>query len=280
MYRRILVPLDGSPTAAQVLPYVQTLATGLKAGVTLLRVIEPVPEDWAKPAVGLYLDKVVRNLLDTAVDELAKDAEALRRTGLTVACAAHEGRPADKILEEAAKEPETLVAMSTHGRSGVSRWVLGSVASKVLEAGVGPLLLYRSRGEVAPDFNKDLKVVILPLDGSSEAEKALPHAASIAKALGLAVWLVRVAEAQEAQEVKTYLGKVGRLLKEEGVKEVQERCLAGAPGEALVQLADETPGALVALTTHGRTGVSRWVLGSVAQKLVMGSRRPVLVVRP
>lgn len=278
MYQRILVPLDGSAVAAQVLPHVQELALGLKARVSLVRVIEPVPEDLAHPTEGLYLDNIIRNFLDTAVDELEKTAIPLRKAGVAVSCTAHEGRPAEKILEEASREPETLVAMSTHGRSGIGRWVLGSVTNKVLQAGGRPLLIYRSKGEQEPDVNGGFKTIVLPLDGSAVAEKVMPHAIGMAKALGLSVSLVSAVPADKDIETSAYLKRMGTLLKEQGVKGVQEHLLLGHPAEAVIEFVDKAPGALVAMTTHGRSGVSRWVLGSVTERVVQGCHRPVLVV--
>ena len=298
MYTRLLVPLDGSELAEQVLPPVRSLAKGLHARVDLLRVFSPVTPDLIDPAHGQYVDRVAEALRVQAQDYLDAVAAPLRREGIAVACEVHEGNAADLIVRAAEWEPGTLVAMATHGRSGIGRWVLGSITDKVLHATTKPLLVVRAR-QGAPPAGAPLRSVIVPLDGSPLAEQVLPHAAALAEALALRVVLARVSPTTEElyrasgflggmyqdiatqveEEAQHYLREVGARLREQRGLSVEERLLRGHPAGAIVELAQETPGTLVAMTTHGRSGIGRWMLGSVTGRVVRHAPCPVLVVR-
>ncbi len=190
MYKRVLVPLDGSELAEQVLPFAVLVAKALSSQMVLLRIFESVPEQWADPAHGRYLDQLTSSFRNQAVEYLEGIAAPLRQDGLTVTCSAHEGNPADLIINEASREPDSLIAMSTHGTSGINRWVMGSVTDKVLHAVNAPLLIVRSKAG-SPKAKIELSTIIVPLDGSALSEQVLPHAVSLSKALGSAVTLLR-----------------------------------------------------------------------------------------
>jgi nucleotide-binding universal stress UspA family protein len=134
MYPRILAPLDGSELAEQILPYVCNLGKGLRTKIELLRVFEPVLPDLVDSAHGVYPHRIATSIGDQAKDYLEKIAAPLRQKGLTVSCSVDEGSPASLIVSEAEREPATLIAMSTHGRSGITRWAFGSITDKVLHA--------------------------------------------------------------------------------------------------------------------------------------------------
>jgi nucleotide-binding universal stress UspA family protein len=132
MYTRILVPLDGSQLAEQVLPYVKLLAKGIKCHTELLRVIEYSP-------APTHPRQVTANLTAGAQMYLKKTVASLKGGGLTASSLVHHGDPAPDIVAEAESEPGTLIAMATHGRPGLARWMLGSVTDKVLHAATNPL---------------------------------------------------------------------------------------------------------------------------------------------
>ena len=151
MYSRILVPLDGSPLAEQVLPVARVLAQGLSARLALLRAVELILPELTNPAMALeirqrYHDQELARLTASTSQYLERVATPLRQAGLRVDIVSPEGRPADAIVSEAEGDSDTLIAMSTHGRSGAGRLVLGSVADRVLHATGTPLLLVRGRG--------------------------------------------------------------------------------------------------------------------------------------
>ena len=301
MNKRIIVPLDGSQLAEQVVPYVKLLARGLGAEVRLLRAFDSVPADMSDPEHGLYLDRLTANFHNTALDYLEGVAAGLRSAGVTTTCEAHEGSPAELIISDAEGDPEALVAMSTHGRSGVGRWFLGSVADKVLHATGNPLLIIRPKENV--ELDGAIAQAIVPLDESPMAEQALSYVVPIARALGLRVTLVRLTptvadyyrfggypydysapQGTDTSEIvdaaaAEYLKGVAERLRAEAVPSVEERIVHGSAAAGILDLAQEAPDSMVIMTTHGRSGIGRWVLGSVADRVVRKAGVPVLMIR-
>ncbi len=292
MYERILVPLDGSPMAEQVLPYVSALGKAFGSSVTLFRVFDPVPEQMADPEHGVYIDRLASAFRNTALDYLGRVKSSMTELGDAVSTSAHEGDAASLIVNEAANDPNTLIVMSTHGRSGITRWVLGSVADKVLRAAANSLMIIRARpqegfapGLVATRSERwstsvEIDTVVVPVDGSPMAEEALPHVTAMSKAMGAKVSLVRVATSQEGEaEAREYLDQVSERLRQEGVSSVEGQVLSGEPAGALLDMLQSSPHVMVMMTTRGRSGLERWVLGSVTDRVVRYSGTPVLVVR-
>ncbi|GIV98102.1 MAG: universal stress protein [Herpetosiphonaceae bacterium] len=151
MERKILVPLDGSTLAEQVLPYAAALAQATDSGLKLLRVVEVIPMmhtlGWPIPIATIAAEQRQADLAD-AFQYLQNIARNLRAEGLEVDVQSCEGDPAAMILARASQDPDvTMIAMATHGRSGVSRWTFGSVAERVLRSAPVPLLLVRIRND-------------------------------------------------------------------------------------------------------------------------------------
>jgi len=155
MYNRILVPLDGSEIAEQVWPHVEALAEKFGSGVTLLRaimppvspvVVAPMEASVTRSTAELYIEAMEAERQE-ASEYLSTLAERLRKRGLQVTQELHEGRAAGVILERAAAVGAELIAMTTHGRSGLERLVLGSVAEEVTRKAPCPVLLVRARTE-------------------------------------------------------------------------------------------------------------------------------------
>ncbi|HLN87954.1 MAG TPA: universal stress protein [Candidatus Limnocylindrales bacterium] len=285
MYSKILVPLDGSSLAEQILPYVRSLAAAYNVPVELLWVNDVENAEWPPRSGKEYLRQTI-----------AKYLSALKR----IASIEANGRPAEEIVRRAGAEPSCLIAMATHGMSGVRRWLIGSVASKVAQLAQNPLLLVRPIENADLAAAIELKTIFVPLDGSGLAEKALPHAVALAKGLNLAVQLLRVyalpsdayivadgvigqgaAPFREAmqKEAANYLeGKV-ETLRGEGLAEVIGTAMEGDPPKEIIDLAAKTANSLIVMSTHGRSGIGRWMLGSVAEKIIQHSRAPVLLIR-
>ena len=306
MYSRILTPLDGSSLSEQVLPYVRQLAFGLAVPVTLITVAEPVT-----PVVGRSDSpeppeyESDTHLEDHAGSYLNGVASGLREGRLEVSTVTPPGTPAHEIVAEAERTPGTLIAMSGHGRAGVARGGLGSVADRVLHLTTSPLLIVRS-GEEGTSHEEQFSRVVLPVDGSALAEEVIPYMVPVARELDLPVELVRVmptwdeylrraaapefynptfesmAESMAAQvetEAAGYLEQLKGRLQQEGIGTVETRLIQGDPAAAIIDVANESPDRLVAMTTHGRSGVGRWVMGSVADRVVRNSGGPVLLLR-
>ena len=299
MYTRILIPLDGSKTAENVLPYVRTLASGLKIRVELLGVI-----DIAELATHISTEKA--RFLNTMVEDGVRHSlEYLRRVATTfpsenVQCSVEKGRAEDHIIAKAEADTAMLIAMATHGRSGLNRWLLGSVAEKVLRGTANALLLIRATNEAKTETQATLKSIVVPLDGSELAESVLPMVGGLAKKLDLEVVLLRVynipynayaggggyyaidfSELIGAlkDEARGYLEKKVVELKKLGVKKVSLATKEGLSADQIIGMGRETPNGLIAMCSHGRSGVKRWALGSITETVVRHSSDPVLVIR-
>lgn len=308
MYKRILVPLDGSRLAEQALPYAEILAKALSAQLELYEVIEPPPDQWVDSAHGIYPHRLSDSLRSTRQDYLERIANSLRANNLSVATKVEEGSPAHCIAVEAEAKPDTLIAMASHGRSGITRWVLGSVTDKVLQDTPCPLLIIRADENQSAPTSIALHHLIVPQDGSPVGEQALPHAAALARALKANIRLVRANPSQgeyhaymglypmnssstvytgmyeeferaaDAQAMEQLLDAKDKLRKL-GVLSVDEDLTKGHAPELIVQLAHDIPDSMVIMSSHGRAGVGRWIMGSVSDRVARHAGVPVLIVR-
>jgi len=301
MYNRILVPLDASKTAEKVLPFARFLARRLKLPVELLEVIDVaeigrrIPPDKAQ-----FVSTALENVARSSAKYLKEIAGTFPET--VVNCTVEKGTAAEVIIDKAAAEKDTLINMATHGHSGIKRWLLGSVAEKVLRGATNPLLLIRATEEAKTEGEATLKSAIVPLDGSELAESLLPRVAELAKPLQLEVVLFRAytipysALAADPEgfylvsdeklisamrdEVVAYLDKKAQAIKKLGVDRVSTIAEYGLAADEIIALARKTPDVLIAMCSHGRSGVKRWVLGSVTETVARHSGDPVLVTRP
>jgi len=287
MYRKILVPLDGSKLAEQILPLAHSLATAMQASVELLRVndLEKITA-YAPPLQGTeYLDEVSKKYFSPATP-IDKTVEL--------------GSAAAVIVDRASSDPACVIAMATHGMSGVRRWLIGSVASKVVQTSANPLLLIRPVEPIDPSARGEIKFIFVPLDGSGLAEKALHHAVELAKQLKCELHLMRIytlpanafvladgvigqgpAQFRESMEheATTYLNGKVEELRATGFTGVVATAIEGDPASEIIDIDVKTPNSMIVMSTHGRSGVGRWVLGSVAEKVVQHSGAPVLLIR-
>lgn len=294
MYTKILVPLDGSWLSEGILPYACFIAKVLNVPVELLQVIDrQTVSAIADPQVGRYFDPVEADMKRKSFRYLERVAGSFLDP-LVVRGSVKVGNPAEVIVDRAASQRSTLIAMSTHGRSGLQRWLLGSVAEKILSVTTNPLLLVRATDTSAISTEIVLKKLLVPLDGSPFAEQVLPQVTDLAKKLALEVILLQVYDTlargylpygmdqmteKIRNEIKTYLEEKVHQLKGEGVPKVSYRSLEGNAAGEIIDIAHATPDNLVAMCTHGRSGVSRWVLGSVTDRVVRHSGDPVLIIR-
>ena len=299
MYTKILIPLDGSKTAEKVLPYARFLAGSLKLPVELLAVVDIV-----EMATHISADRA--RYLDTMIEDSVRNSEQYLRgvagtfPGANTKCTLEKGKAEQMIIETAAADKGTLVTMATHGRSGMNRWLLGSVTEKVLRGGTNPMLLIRATEEGKTDGEATLKSIVVPLDGSELAEGVLPAVAELAKTLKLAVVLFRAYNiptsayaggegyyAVNYEELLTamrdeavdYLEKKTEAVKKLGIANVSYVAKEGFAADEIISLARKSPDNLIAMCTHGRSGVKRWMLGSVTETVVRHSADPVLVLR-
>jgi nucleotide-binding universal stress UspA family protein len=294
MYDRILVPLDGSSLSEQTLPYVRMLATALNSPVELLFVYEPEPVFYY-PDVAHWQERAqeFHQHREDASHYLNPSADTLKAAGVGVTTNFLEphrggsqvprnpvGDPVHHIIEIAQDQPNTLVVMCTHGRSGMGRWVMGSVTDKILHAIKTPLFIVRGKDEGSSTTDTNLESIIVPQDGSAIAERILPDAVNLSKALAIPIRLVSVIPSDQSHSYEEdHLRQVGERLVADGAHSSVAHVAHGDAAHAIVELTNEFPHALVAMTTHGRSGVGRWVMGSVADRVVRYAAGPVLVNR-
>ncbi|HVO91186.1 MAG TPA: universal stress protein [Terriglobales bacterium] len=287
-FKKILVPLDGSELAEQILPYVRYLAEACALSIEFLRVndLESMTP-YAPPLQGeQYLRRVLKEYFAST---------ARTRTSVEL------GRPAEVIVDYAKVDPSCWIAMATHGMSGIRRWALGSVVSKVALSTVNPLLIVRPTDRLDRGAAIEFKTIFVPLDGSGLAERVLPHVVALATRLKVEVQLMRVytlppeayfpgdgVMGQSAapfkeklqSEAETYLNAKVQELRAEGLESVSTTAIQGDAASEIIDVACKTDNPLIAMSTHGRSGVGRWMLGSVAEKVIQHSRVPVLLIRP
>ena len=298
MYTKILVPLDGSAVAEQVLPYVRTLAGGLKIPVELMGVVDMAELDsHISGEKGRYLDTLMEDSVRRCGEYLKGVAQTFPHA--SVSFAVEEGRAAEVIIAKAVADKETLITMATHGRSGINRWLLGSVAEKVLRGSANPLLLVRAKAEAKAEGEATLKSIVVPLDGSGVAESVLPTVLEIAKKLNIEIVLFRACNVPYSVfggvrdhfaivdellgaikgEARDYLEKQIEELKKQGANKVSYVLEQGTSADQIISLGRKTPDNLIAMCTHGWSGVKGWVLGSITETVVRHSGDPVLIIR-
>ena len=296
MYTSIVVPLDGSDFGMRALPVALTLARRSDASVHLVHVREPivVPEDGPR----FYDDRE----LGLRADVTALATRLSREAAVQVESEFLEGPAASTIGQYVDADGHDLLVMMTHGRGGLSRWWLGSVADGLIRQTSVPLLLLRQESAWLEDAAEPLfRRVLVPLDGSSVADGVLDHVMSLATPDVTVYVLLTVViparameypftetgvlagpqdDAHQHETALTYLeGVADELRMGEGLVEVLVVTHANA-AQAILDTAREQHADLIALSTHGRGGVSRLMHGSVADKIVRGAAVPVLVYRP
>lgn len=261
---RILLPLDGSSAAEAQLGRLRPLLKGIETDVVVVRAVEPMlPVD---PGV-VPLPK----LLDEAQGYVAGVVRRLKGEGVKARGLARVGHAATVILDAAGQEGATLVAMGTHGRTGLSRWVIGSVAEKVVRASPIPVLLMRGTGEAT------FRRILVPIDAGEVSSSVIPKAAEVAKVFESRVWILHILEEQVVEPVPEMKRAADRFL-ELGIR-VEPLLARGEAAGAILEEGRRQSVDLIAMATHGRWGPSRWVLGSVAEKVLRASEVPLLLVR-
>lgn len=332
MFKHILVPLDGSERAERTLPIAARIARASGAVMHLVQVVQGLAEyeTGMAPPVTWAPASAPRDRA-TAAEYLARVVAAPELAGIEKQTGVYAGPVADTLLLVAEQRQADLIVLASHGRSGLARWALGSVAYKLTRHAPMPVLLLRDQmpaAFVAAPEREPALCVLVALDGSPLAEAALEPSAWAAVALAAPgqarLHLVRVVDQYDLldapQDVavgpdwealatawvvnasKNYLAGVAHRIQAgplDGqnitvswsvVKDREttsyERDVASAilrtaeVGEGVEGTTAPTRCELIALATHGRGGLARWVMGSITERVVEGARVPVLIVRP
>lgn len=291
MFSKILLPQDGSPLAELAVPYVKVLAMAFQSQVTVLTVCEAARGP-AGRANTSYCNLVAHRIRERMADELPA---GLRDN---VKAAVVFGNPAREILRHAQVYSADLIAMATHGWSGLRRWVLGSVADRVIQAAGAPVFLVRGQKDLDPLSSRWPGAgLLVPLDGYPEAEHALPHAQELAAKMKLRVQLLRVAMPDPSDRMsgmdllyteeiieyikagaEPYVALMARRLRDKGIVS-SYKVAFGRPAEEILDVAKESGVDLIVMATHGFMGFKRLMLGSIADRVIRGADTPILVVR-
>lgn len=302
MFRSIVVPLDGSAIAAQAIPYAVRVAEP-GARFSLVGVVEPPMDEYFTQGNTAQVAEQMAFSREILSAEVEAQAERLRSRGLAVTTAVPTGNATEAIIRCAHDAHADVIAMTTHGTGGVSRWLLGSITNRVLHATQTPVLVVRAAAVERDARPGEINGIIAPLDGSGHGDSAVCMAKSLAKQLALPLRLVRVVDDEtsvlptaplndyEAARRLTHTLMQARTRAELFIQEmVALSCasgieatgivLAGNPAAALIHYCAEHPNALVVIATHGEGGAQQWAFGSVAEKIITTAANPTLVLRP
>lgn len=291
MFERILIPVDGSPRAEAILRPLARLLGRRDADFIFLRVVEPMLGYEGVDVSAL----AARDRADAKAyfrDLSGRiPADRVRMTALV-----REGHPAELILREARERKATMIAMTTHGRTGLARWALGSVAEKVVRGADIPVLLARAgRAEQAgwthaPAEETPFRRILLPTDGSEAAEAVFPAVAALAGEVQAQVAALHVAPAPSYAEFGgTPIGgtaaaaeKVAATLASKLADlKIKTRVIGavGDPAGMILETAASIGADLIAMSTHGRTGLARLGFGSVAERVLREASVPMLIMK-
>jgi len=318
MYERILVPLDGSELAEAAIPYAEEIANHFDSEITLLFVREP--KAVASPMSHILQRSPERgeganplsHILDSPHSMAESEAGGLAMEeylGQVITKAGRMnpvvlmGHPAEEIVDYADTYDIGMIIMATHGRSGIRRWALGSVADKVVRSTAKPVLIIRAKGDHRKAAHPGrLNRILVPLDGSAASEASIPYVEELAYKTEAEVilwevlatryetiiasgWDYAIYPEQQLESdrafAKDYLDKMVARLTQKGIDARSEvKSGTDIAAEEIIRFADEVSADVVAMSTHGRSGIARWTLGSVADKVLRRGNTPLLLVRP
>jgi nucleotide-binding universal stress UspA family protein len=296
MSRLILVPLDGSGFSESAIPVALAIARRWEARVEVLTVHEGVPtleHDFWETASQEWSDRYIAGVADRIETE----------AGVTVEASALSGAVGEAIQRHVEAQAGTLLVMASHGRGPMSRFWLGSTADALVRHSTFPILLLRPDGDVGsePPETYSPKRVLVPLDGSNESEAILEHAIELVDDREAVFTLLRVFPYPEQYAstymphtiqvnadllkegeaaARVYIEAQAAALVERGIEATGEMCVETNPAAGILRFAERNETDLIAMSTHGRGGVSRMLLGSVTDKVLRGAQIPMLVYHP
>ncbi|NET56705.1 MAG: universal stress protein [Symploca sp. SIO2E6] len=307
MYKKILVPLDGSERAEAILPHIENLAKHEEANIVFTQVVEPATRS---AVLNLEQDSEVAfkpQKIDAIKKYLTGWQDKFQEQGLSAEILLLRGVAVEAILDAVAVTNADLVAMTSQGRTGLAQVFYGSVASGVLNRVNCPLLLVRPETKPSTETNKQ---ILVPLDGSMRSEAVIPHVEGIAKLYNAKITLVRIVrtgyqttvfadleqdlkeelisdklfnklgqhqEIARVKEARQYLLDWQKKLTEQGF-DVEVTLMYGRSIDCIIEIAEEINADLIAMTSKGRTGLDQVFYGSVASGVLNRSTRPLLLV--
>lgn len=285
MAMTILVPLDGSALSEQALPYAAVLARATGGRLILMRAVSEIKRGKHEEDEGR-----IASTLDILAERVRSEGVVAERYIRHV----YFEEVGEAIVQAARQKHADLIAMATHGRGGLGRWLYGSVADQVLRLAETPTLLVPAACQQRWPTDRPLRVLV-PLDGSDLAEAALEPIAALADQLQAEIILLQVIEPphyayaegyayvtfdpeSERAEAQRYLQGVADRLRAGG-RNIQIETVIGYAASAIANAARDLGADLIAMASHGRGGLTRFVLGSVATGTLQRTSVPLLVLR-
>ena len=283
MFKKILVPFDGAGLTDGILRFIPQMAKGFDSSVILLWVMTPNGSRSSGAMTVVELEEAARRL-----SEEVREAIPM----VTV------GSPAATIMRVASEEDCDLIAMASHGRGSIGRGLLGSVSDDVVRNSPVPTMVFAS-GKADKDWSEEAEIdrIIVPLDGSSYAETALPYAEEMAQRMDLEIILIRVNYREGVYSLgvagvpifpedpnvqirdESYLKRVTGRLQNNGLRATWQ-WLEGSPPHRTAGFARKTHNNIIVLATRGHSGIERLIGGSVSELAVVESGDPVIIISP
>jgi len=301
MYKRVLVPVDGSGFGECVFAHISRLTSESEAPrVDIVHVVEPITERTTRGLSSSVRDEEENRRVTAGEKYLVEVRNRLRQQGIKGAAfitSVLKGNAAETILNHAEEQDIELILMSSYGKSGVTRLLFGSVAEKVARLSPIPVLIVSPQGCGANGEHDVYRRILVPLDGSGFGECVLAHVKKLVREKDRqraellfvqtpsnttrAVTLEGVEMQMEYGPLidgEQYLSKISDRLRKEGIF-VTATVVAGRPAEMILQHASRGID-LVIMSTRGRSGLTRLALGSVTDEVIRHSPVPVLAVSP
>jgi nucleotide-binding universal stress UspA family protein len=312
MFEKALVPLDGSDVSLGILPYVSYLAKRLDIPVALALVVSPDDLEASEEVTmsdrpGLPIARSAVDALDEAKSWAYRFASQLNQQGIVTETVVSTGdEPAEEILRLADQQGCDFIAMATRDRNLLSQAIGGSVTNQVVRSARVPVLaIAPEKSNIEQGQEIALSRALIPLDGSSFGESVLPYVEYLAQKLSLELVLLRILQlsdvypplagapmaadpgsarvqaiAEEAAEAEIvrYLKERTARLTGKGINARWQMIRGDTPARRVADLAQEYSDNMIALASHGRSGVARWVMGSVAEELIRATGDLVLVI--
>ncbi len=276
MADRILLPLDGSPMAESILPQAQRLLEKRDAELILVRAVHLIP------ATDVDYGLLVAELQEQAEKYLGTIEKRLRAEGLRVRSVAMQGPPADVITEVAQTDKASMIVMGTHGRTGLARLLFGSVTELVLRRAKCPVFLVRTtEGAPPPVKGRLFGRILVPVGAGELSLKVLDVVKEFARPHDARVLLLHVVEDNPLNPHWNFPSGELKLAADRlstATIPCQTVFRKGEAAREILAAAKEEDADLIAMTTHGRRGVPRWILGSVTEKVLRAAPVPMLVV--
>jgi nucleotide-binding universal stress UspA family protein len=284
MLERILIPLDGSARAEAVLSQLASVLRRKDSEILLARAVLHDAGESLRVS-GVDLAGLSRELRTEAQDYLKALSLRMAGEGIRARSCLIEGPAAEAILDAARCEQATMIALTTHGRTGIARWMTGSVAEKIARASELPVFLVPSfrpaaRGEKAPASPEPLpfKRILVPLDGSPESMSIVAPAAEFGRLFGSEMVVLHVGPSPLKGAEDPVTEPALQRFHHAGLRAVRVT-REGDPSSEIIDFSAANDIDLVAMASHGRSGMSRWMLGSVAERVLRASAVPILLSR-